>query len=1453
MPPRRRPGIPVVTARERARIRATRDAALRTLAAGVVRDVAARRAAAVAAAGPARPLRFDPVPPPRLPLRFDPVPPPRLPARPREARVARRLRPEPALFPGGRAITRQRAPGRPIRATPANIGFAINTVRTRAGFVQTTYTAVNRNNPRQRLVLPREQLFQYVRQFLQRQAPGANAYATFTFTSPEAVQFRGISGASLTAGTEAAARQRFFQRLGQFEREDGPGGSVPVELSGTGELPQLNQSSFAIVRTATGADRALRLPLGPRVGATGGGGHAAVGRSLGMDGRLDGPVLIPTLPQEGGITRFGCVAAVGEAWGLAGVDPESGELAPFFAPFPEEATPDGFVPIDAGLSWLRASLERAMEASGGGPWVMGVLAQNVIGQEGIHGDLVRGRVFGDANIPRLLAGAVWHKGHLYRPVFPWHVAMLGSDVEDPARVFIAVVDREKEHIAAAAGVVAVDPEVGGGWGPAVSELAFHGPRSRVYVLTSHGRVRREDAGSGGGGEEFAARPAFLKDIGQVVDVAQLAVVGEKALVARQPELKKASMVPPRWVFREWATPKQMWEAVTPPETAITVYYDFETVYGRDGLLVPYAVAYLVVKATELDAESLDAESLPGRARVLVGFDCGRRLMKVVAELIHSGEYASIELAGFNSARFDAFFLMQASDELQEVRGAGGGGSWSHGPAARDAFYNGAGHGGQQDEIGLAQSMGGHFFTRGALLSAEIRGWGMFGINPHCRATLFDLAKHLPGASLANLAKSFNTPHKKVEGFDHAQVQAMYDADPGFLWTNDDFVLRLSTYNRYDVVVLAELHHAYLRALHRLIPETMARLKEEKPNGRSLPLTLGSLTRQHWEWSIGPKLGTLPWGPGERELCTVSGGWEPFRAEEYMALRTSLVGGRCQLPNGPLEVREPTEELDCTSMYPFVSAAYAVRYPVGSMRAVARPTDLDAADGPLGIYRVDVDQGPLLDAGRVGLVARKEWSPSGAMLRNNWGERHVYNTWVTTPILRLLLECGARVVHRGGFEWSHSLKSIELFECLLSFMAEKNRMDVAKATGDTAEYNPALRNLCKLMMNALYGQMLRGIFERTVKSITAAEFEKLLSDVEAGKLKRINCIKMIHRTVFADVVHNTEDRIDKQSPNILGYFILGYAREYMSRHLWLQIPRPLLLYMDTDCARATRETFNHYVIPYLKEQAIPAWPEVQAFDANYRDARMYGNGFSIFGAFTPGAPHDNTGAVFASKKLYCIIGPGDTVAREGERGPPAVGMKGIRKEDLIVSDATVEHVRASDDPFWRFETCKSMYFNDDGGGAVRVGEGAHVLLRRILAEGHAWVLSSSLNRITWNLLSGVGVDEPERQQVHFGRVRQVFTFKKLSVAAVTPDPSEARVVGLPAEHPDAEAAEHVSVYEARYDRQFVGGEEGDDAPPAAHTGGGGEEEGESLSVVEEAEVADNDFEFEFEFGAPCSSS
>lgn len=833
------------------------------------------------------------------------------------------------------------------------------------------------------------------------------------------------------------------------------------------------------------------------------------------------------------------------------------------------------------------------------------------------------------------------------------------------------------------------------------------------------------------------------------------------------------------VDRWWKVKKVMGESALERSKVAgkgcTIYYDFETVYKLDGELKPYSCSYLIIDDDERDTRLVGApedrfttEELEDRAAVLLGGRCAEEFAGVVKELALHRVYETITLTGFNSAKFDAFLFMEGVDAdspISEVR------LGETKLKFLNHFFMGGGLVGgklQASRMSLDAKMG--FYQEGDMIQD--------GISPS-NIRLGDMAKHLPGMSLASACKAFNTPHQKVGDFDHTEVQAMYeryashDGDLSFIDDWVGFRAKLENYNKYDVISLAELEASYRLQLYKVT-------KVVKPT-EALPMTAGSVCLAHWkldlEERVLPNLDTFvkPAGrfddgsdwPGE-DVCSVFGMWEPLDVDAWCALRTGVVGGRVQLPNGPMEVKEPVSSMDVTSLYPWVMVAQkdtyfpcgrVIKLPVGS-----GPSDLGEV---LGVYNVDVDQTRMVENGYPTLVPRKEYSPSGALLRNNWDAPVVYDAWITTPTLVQLLQWGGGVTYRGGYEWTHKIRNIDLFDALKNFLKEKKRQDQLPA--GHPEKNKALRSLMKLMANATYGQTLKGIFERSVTSVTPYKLAKMFEEEAAGKIKSINVIQQRGKRVFVDFTYSTESRLKKQGPFVVGAFVLGYSRRYLAQ-MAARIPPRLRFYYDTDSCKTL---WSEKLRLASQNRRVNYWPELLEDFPGYADAPEIGG--SEVGCWTEEFPEDNTGIVILFKKGYVGVGAdGKSVALEG--GQPILSLKGVRKNDAILNvdvrqflldfakrGKTEEHQQAL------FEALREIANN-----GTTVGDNPVGFFRSILNNRVGYVVGSVLSRIASNSRRGVSLADTARHSKTFGYIFQTFRVKKLAIHP--PQPEEEVVSG-----------------------------------------------------------------------------
>jgi len=735
---------------------------------------------------------------------------------------------------------------------------------------------------------------------------------------------------------------------------------------------------------------------------------------------------------------------------------------------------------------------------------------------------------------------------------------------------------------------------------------------------------------------------------------------------------------------------------------VYVFYDVETIV--DGRLQTYSVAYFEVSQKEIDDPETDVTTWTSRVRLIIGPDCMKQFVMWIGNYIKMEKAREVIITGFNSARFDNYFLLEA-------------------------FYYSS---------NVMPNMERVFFQGTSLLQARISAFNIV-TKSLTKCHLLDVAKLLPASSLDNLGKSFKTHFQKVAGFNHDEVQKMFITHGWNFLDDQDFITKLREYNINDVLVLAELLRKFRKTLAEAIPTSFVQFNKD-----GFPATLGGLSKRHWELSIEPfKEEWLP-----PEILSANGGdlVEKLSPDEYRELRMGTLGGRCSLIHGPMACDFPTRVLDAASLYPTVMAVWnEAYYPIG------RKLLVDKFDPEhLGIYRCHVSQSQLRSKNLIYLVARKEFLPSGAPFRNNWEVEDIYNIQLTTPELLLIKDAGCTVDIQSGIVWSHKVKGCELFRCLLVFMKIKKEQDRRKEDGEP--FNPALRAFCKYMMNSLYGKMLEKLPTDSTFSVTPTQLDLIQSRVDSGEFIYVKSIKPICGEVFVRVLKSVESIIDKQSPFIFGAYVLGLSRTYMARYLWLRIPRDLCYYIDTDCLHMASSAIKKVYRKHMQER-VAAFPEAVEFDPDYLEARLYRDNtedpsaprLNVIGCFTDDTPGDSDGILFGGKKLYAFRRADGSSSTDP--GGHCIAVKGVSKKDICLSPFLAQSF-LSMPSLSAQEALRNFYIQASNN--IQVGQQGVPLITDLLQNGQAYVVCRQLRTV------GSGVHAS--RSMDFGYLFETFTVK-----------------------------------------------------------------------------------------------
>ncbi|KAJ2210172.1 hypothetical protein EV179_006406, partial [Coemansia sp. RSA 487] len=166
-------------------------------------------------------------------------------------------------------------------------------------------------------------------------------------------------------------------------------------------------------------------------------------------------------------------------------------------------------------------------------------------------------------------------------------------------------------------------------------------------------------------------------------------------------------------------------------------------------------------------------------------------------------------------------------------------------------------------------------------------------------------------------------------------------------------------------------------------------------------------------------------------------------------------------------------------------------------------------------------------------------------------------------------CEFEVVH--GIYWEQDVG--QLFQTYFEpLVREKMKQDELKERGDDS-YNPAVRELCKLLMNSLSGKLIQRDYDDVVEVITSKE------QMNKFRQKCKEEIKILDIGKTYSLVAGELQNYANNMPTIYGALIYSYARSHMYDMILSKVDPNRLFGMDTDSAFITVGQYNELVEKY----------------------------------------------------------------------------------------------------------------------------------------------------------------------------------------------------------------------------------------------------------------------------------
>jgi hypothetical protein len=592
-----------------------------------------------------------------------------------------------------------------------------------------------------------------------------------------------------------------------------------------------------------------------------------------------------------------------------------------------------------------------------------------------------------------------------------------------------------------------------------------------------------------------------------------------------------------------------------------------------------------------------------------------------------------------------------------------------------------------------------------------------------RHNFFDIHKHLMG-SLKDNCNSFKINCCSKKDFNHNEVQQKYLNNTLIDWINKDD--KLIEYNEFDNIATAVLFSKYRRAL-----KDIDAMKPYADNLHNIG-TIGSLIYKCFDDSIKNKKIKLP----------------KLKIEQYEDLQKCKIAGRVELFNGVQKIKEKLVSTDVCSLYPYVMSVLNCYYPCGDVI----DTDKYMGDDVIGFYYCDIDQRNLKKSNLPNIYAFK------TELENKWDyEGVIENYLISNVMIRLLKKHNCIINIKKGFYFSDKKKSCDMFDIILDFMAEKNKQDDIK---DKPEYNSALRETLKLLMNSLSGKVIEGLHTEQTRDINSlAEYEKI-----KNKSSKINCINNIGNKLFITYEVEAETIINKQKPIYLGALIYDYAKEYMYNYSYSKIGLDKLLYTDTDATKFRYDDFLKWKEWVEKENIIVLhWTEVEKKDPRYKTHLIYQKGSKVFGSFEDELEKMNG----ENYIFYCLEKKSWLY---GVDGKTKFRFKGVNENSIIlnmsedfIDNKTIKHKNGMKEiKYFIKEDTEEKVYNYFVNSNDTVKNKSIDFFEKIYTEKEAYIICNVFRKIVKNTLQNVGVADVNKFNNLMNKIQVQYCLKHIKI-------------------------------------------------------------------------------------------